>query len=150
MPAVFSHRHGRPIRTLWEISTVKMNYDAMGLLPDKARLATGFRSRVFVTDRLCTFRKALKEIFWLCLGPCPVHVTGCHWTKKYCSCNKATSDSMANTEMVSRVCAASRNANRLFSSCSLYTTTLSSRTLDWADDLPEQMGSRSTALRGAS
>ena len=64
-----------------------MNYDAMGLLPDKARLATGFRPRVFVTDKLRPFRKAFKKIFWSGRGPRPVHVADCHWMKKYCSNN---------------------------------------------------------------
>ena len=70
----------------WETSTGKMNYDAAGLL-DKARLATGFRPRVFVTDGLCPFRKAFKKIFWSGRGPRPVHVADCHWMKKYCSNN---------------------------------------------------------------
>ena len=63
-----------------------MNYDAAGLL-DKARLATGFRPRVFVTDGLRPFRKAFKKIFWSGQGPRPVHVADCHWMKKYCSNN---------------------------------------------------------------
>ena len=64
-----------------------MNYDAAGLLLDKARLAAGFRPSVFVTGGLCPFRKAFKKIFRSCLGPRPVHVADSHWTKKYCSSN---------------------------------------------------------------
>ena len=64
-----------------------MNYDATGLLLDKARLAAGFRPHVSVTDGLCPFCKAFKKIFWSCRGPRPVHVADSHWTKKYCSSN---------------------------------------------------------------
>ena len=63
-----------------------MNYDATGLLPEKARLAARFRPRVFATDRLCPFGKALKKIFWYA-GVRVRYTWQTHLTKKYRSGN---------------------------------------------------------------